>query len=133
MSRLQENAKVRELFTPSLSWDTRLIEEIFLPFEANIISQIPLRGIHKLDRQIWARSSNGMFSVQSAYQMLLEDLKAKESGTSSTTQRWKVFWRTYGQSKSPKKLKCSCGRLVPTSYQHAQNSLTEKLFPTIHV
>ena len=49
---LLENAKVKELFTPSLSWNTILIEEIFLPFEANLIAQIPLRGTQKPDRQV---------------------------------------------------------------------------------
>jgi hypothetical protein len=109
---------VIELFTPSLSWDMRLIEEIFLPFEANIISQIPLRGIHRPDRQIWAHSSNGMFSVQSAYKMLMEDLKAKESGTSSTTQRWKAFWKNLWSVKVPRKIKVfmwkACSNILPT-------------------
>ena len=74
-SLLLENAKVKELFTPSLSWNTVLIEEIFLSFEANLIAQIPLRGTQKPDRQVWGRTPNGTFSVQSAYQMLVEDLK----------------------------------------------------------
>ena len=118
MSRLQENAKVKELLTPSLSWNTKLIEEIFLPFEANLISQIPLRGTHKPDRQVWASTSNGMFSVQSAYQMLVEDLKIKELGTSTTSQRWKVFWKNLWLVKVPQKIKVfmwkACSNILPT-------------------
>uniref|UniRef100_A0A2N9EM79 Reverse transcriptase zinc-binding domain-containing protein n=1 Tax=Fagus sylvatica TaxID=28930 RepID=A0A2N9EM79_FAGSY len=118
MSQFQENAKVKELLTPSLSWNTNLIEEIFLPFEANLISQIPLRGTHKPDRQVWARTSNGMFSVQSAYQMLVEDLKIKESGTSTTSQRWKVFWKNLWSVKVPQKIKVfmwkACSNILPT-------------------
>ncbi|GMY19031.1 putative ribonuclease h protein [Fagus crenata] len=115
---LLENAKVKELFTPSLSWNIVLIEEIFLSFEANLIAQIPLRGTQKPDRQVWGRTPNGIFSVQSAYQMLVEDLKQVESRTSSTSQRWKVLWKKLWSVQVPQKIKVfmwkACSNIFPT-------------------
>jgi hypothetical protein len=38
---LQPTARVCELLSPSFSWNEELIEEIFLPFEAESIKNIP--------------------------------------------------------------------------------------------
>ena len=90
---LQPTARVCELLSPSFSWNEELIEEIFLPFEAESIKNIPLVGVNKPDRFIWAHTSNGIFSVQSAYHMLVEDSNNSSQGASSSSSRWSKFWK----------------------------------------
>lgn len=60
----------------------------------------------------------GECQVPSAYQMLLEDLKREESGTSTTSQRWKDFWKKLWSVKVPQKIKVfmwkACSNILPT-------------------
>jgi hypothetical protein len=115
---LQAGAKVCELLSPSFSWNTELIEEIFLPFEAESIKQIPLVGVNKLNRLIWAQSPNGCFSVQSAYHMLVEESrKGAQGASSSSTQRWSSFWNKLWSIQVPQKIRLfmwkTCSNILP--------------------
>uniref|UniRef100_A0A2N9GCH6 Reverse transcriptase domain-containing protein n=1 Tax=Fagus sylvatica TaxID=28930 RepID=A0A2N9GCH6_FAGSY len=87
---LQPTARVCELFSPSFSWNNELIEEIFLPFEADSIKKIPLVGVNKPNRLIWAQTPNGIFSVQSAYHMLVEESNNGFQGASSS-----LWWSSF--------------------------------------
>lgn len=49
------------------SWNLNLINSSFLPLEAEIIGGIPLRNWLLEDKKIWGATSNGLFTVRSAY------------------------------------------------------------------
>ncbi len=107
-----------ELLSPSLSCNTGLIEEIFLPFEAESIKQILLVGVNKPDRLIWAQSPNGCFSIQSTYHMLVEESrKGAQGASSSSTQRWNSFWNKLWSIQVPQKIRLfmwkTCSNILP--------------------
>ena len=49
-----------------------LIDQIFLPNEAELIKSIPLSIRDRDDAVVWSREQNGKFTVRSAYKMLKE-------------------------------------------------------------
>jgi hypothetical protein len=53
-----------------MEWKSELIEEIFMPSEAEIIKQIPLSYRRPQDILIWSGTKKGEFSVKSAYRLL---------------------------------------------------------------
>ena len=115
---LQAGAEVCELLSPSFSWNTELIEEIFLPFEAESIKQIPLVGVNKPDRLIWAQSLNGCFSIQSTFHMLVEESrKGAQGASSSSAQRWNSFWNKLWSIQVPQKIRLfmwkKCSNILP--------------------
>jgi hypothetical protein len=65
-SVLPDTAKVSNLFSHS-GWNINLVEEVFLPFEADFIKLIPLRGRDRQDKLVWSGTKTGAFSVQSGY------------------------------------------------------------------
>lgn len=72
-------ARVCELIDPTFgTWKTNLIKSIFLPHEVNDICSIALSLKLPEDRQVWAPTNNGKFSVRSATEWLLSSpLKAR--------------------------------------------------------
>lgn len=68
-----------ELIDPTFgTWKTNLIKSIFLPHEVNDICSIALSLKLPEDRQVWAPTNNGKFSVRSATEWLLSSpLKAR--------------------------------------------------------
>lgn len=48
-------------------WNSEVISLLFMPYEAEVIRSIPLSTHLPRDKLIWALSSNGLFSVRSAY------------------------------------------------------------------
>ena len=75
------------------TWKTEVLNVLFLPYEADLISRIPLSSRMPADRQIWALTSNGMFSVRSAYYGALQLYKAEPGGTCSDDSSNRRFWK----------------------------------------
>ena len=53
-------------------WNGDLLKQVFLPFEAECISGIPLSIRLPEDRQVWAETTNGLFSIRSAYKVVMD-------------------------------------------------------------
>ena len=70
-----------------------LLNIIFLPFEVEEIAGIPLSIRLPDDKQMWAETSNGLFSVRSAYKLALELENDKEAGSSSDGSHLRRFWK----------------------------------------
>ncbi|XP_042942689.1 uncharacterized protein LOC122276859 [Carya illinoinensis] len=54
------------------TWRTEVIDHIFLQTETEIIRQIPISYCNSLDKIVWRCTTNGIFSVKSAYHLQLE-------------------------------------------------------------
>uniref|UniRef100_A0A8R7TWE4 Reverse transcriptase zinc-binding domain-containing protein n=1 Tax=Triticum urartu TaxID=4572 RepID=A0A8R7TWE4_TRIUA len=93
--------KVSDLIDPTSStWDLQLIDQTFNKEDVEVIVQIPIREGAK-DTPAWHFDKKGIFSVKSAYQVVLEN-QAKNSahgGASSSSKNdqhritfWKKLW-----------------------------------------
>ena len=69
---IDKDATVDSLIDNDLMvWDVVKLRLGFLPRDMEIIQQIPLSRRRPKDRQIWMATRNGIFTVKSAYQLLL--------------------------------------------------------------
>ena len=51
------------------SWDVVKVKNIFLPHEAKVVLSIPISGRLPKDSVMWAWTTNGIFTVKSAYKV----------------------------------------------------------------
>lgn len=64
---LNESAKVSELIdTKKWEWKSKMVRQILCPMEVDLVLSIPLSLRLPSDKMVWAGTSNGKFSVQSA-------------------------------------------------------------------
>ena len=116
---------VKELVDPlTLTWDHDKLQRFFTPLDAEVISSIPLTTRRQDDFWAWHYEKTGVFSVKSAYRMLVqkkENLIAWLEHTPSTSdiraneKEWTAIW----QLKVPSKIKVFLWRLarhsIPTA------------------
>ena len=60
-----------------------MIDALFLPHEADTIKSIPLSTHLPPNKLIWAVTTNGLFSVRSAYRLAMEISQFDNAGSSS--------------------------------------------------
>lgn len=73
--------------------ETDLISDIFTKEESNVILNIPLSPLLPKDRLIWTGTSNGVFTVRSAYH-LGKELQDNLGGQSSARLKDNGAWKT---------------------------------------
>ena len=116
---------VHELIDPiTLSWDQQKLQEYFYPMDAEVISSIPLTTRRQEDFWAWHYERTGVFSVRSAYRLLilkkennttwLEE-KSGQSDVHANEKEWSAIW----QLKVPSKIRLFLWRLarhsIPTA------------------
>jgi hypothetical protein len=71
-------------------WNTALIHQLFLPFEAHQICQIPLLDPPTQDELLWPHTTDGSYSVKSGYHAAVEWEGNSQVGssTSNTNPTW---------------------------------------------
>jgi hypothetical protein len=70
---LGEDAHVADLIDEDTKfWNIQLLDAIFSLEEAKVIKGIPISPIQVKDHLIWRCTSNGIFSVRSAYHLNME-------------------------------------------------------------
>lgn len=85
--------------TEKKCWDLDLLNQTFIPFEAEAIAGIPL-SVRLLDvKQVWSETSNGFFIVRSAYKLALELEVNREKGSYFDDTMMRQFGGVCGQSK----------------------------------
>ncbi|CAN1772328.1 Putative ribonuclease H protein At1g65750 [Linum perenne] len=68
-----EGMRVSDLWIPgTYTWDTELLEELFTPRDVAAILRVLPAGDGGEDKKIWHFSNNGMYSVKSAYKLIME-------------------------------------------------------------
>lgn len=91
---------------------------MFLPHEAEIILGLPLSNSLPDDKLIWNPSSNGIFSIRSAYKLTMEVRDQPRDGSCSNDSDIKCFWRRIWRLHIPNKVKhfawIACKNILPT-------------------
>ena len=78
------DAKVSTLIdTETRAWKEEEVKHMFLPHEAKNILSIPQSTRLPQDSIIWSKNPSGVFSTQSAYQLLASDASANSPGSSN--------------------------------------------------
>jgi hypothetical protein len=108
---LETDACVSELIdTNTRCWNRNLIREIFSPFEAQQIFNIPLSWRLPNDNMIWHWERHGDYSVRSEHHMIKEvvTLNTPEASSSNNQEIWKAVWKI----KAPQNVKNFLWRLA---------------------
>ncbi|XP_024310402.1 uncharacterized protein LOC112268687 [Brachypodium distachyon] len=104
----------------SASWNRGKLEEFFLPMDVEIIQSIPICTRSADDFWAWNFEKTGVFSVRSAYRMLVSTKRRREvwlddrasiSNQSATERSWTAQWKV----RVPSKLRVFLWRLAHTS------------------
>lgn len=120
------SAKVAELLDRELGWwNVLLIDNLFLPFEAQRIKSIPICMTPQDDILIWSKSTSGMYMVKLGYH-LLYDLENKKGASGSSSENSKKIWLGVWNLKVPNKVKTfiwrACTNSLPTMKRKVVNS-----------
>lgn len=107
------------------SWDTDKVKKAFLPHEAKVILSMPISSRPLEDSVIWVWTTNGNFSVKSAYRVAQKWLKDQnhkaDKGSASDNTRLRALWRMVWNINFPNKIKqfmwSSCRNILPTKHQ----------------
>ena len=128
VSSLSPDAKVEELLDPTTRlWNRGLLNSIFLPWEADQISRIPLSPLFPPDLLYWSRNKSGLFSVRSAYHLAC-DLKTPSSrGESSRGAVMEKFWKQLWHLNLPRKIKLFLWRSCRNSLPIGQNLMKRNI------
>ena len=68
-----------------------MIDALFLLHEAKVIKSIPLSVHLPVDKQVWACSSNGVFTIRNAYWVVVEMSKARSCDSCSDDSQNRRF------------------------------------------
>ena len=89
---LPESAIVSALIDDTVGeWKHGLINAAFLPQDANKILSIPINKNRNRDRQVWAYTPKGSFTVNSAYKLALSLHSQNTTGSPSTSRDQSAF------------------------------------------
>ncbi|KAK3226139.1 hypothetical protein Dsin_006001 [Dipteronia sinensis] len=105
LPKMDVNATVDQLISPSGGWNTQLIRGNFNLEDTNLILQIPIvRGVRE-DNTLWHFNENGQYSVKSGYWLghRLANM-IEPSNISHRSSWWNTFWRKACQDWIPTKI-----------------------------
>ena len=77
------------------------------------------------DRQVWATTANGLFSVRSAYKMALEMVLGDALGTASDSNNLRKFWKYIWRVNVPHKVRHFTWRACK-DIQHTKENLVRR-------
>jgi hypothetical protein len=87
----------------SVTWSEGVIHEFFLPMDTSAILSIPLCTRRQNDFWAWSYEKKGLFSVRSAYRMMINTKINRENyfkGDHVTEAKgWSTLWKTVVPSK----------------------------------
>lgn len=86
-------------------WNLHLMHQLFLLFEVEEISSIPLNNLLPLDKLIWTETSNGLFTVRSAYKLAMEIYGNSGGASSSNNSNLRCFWKKLWRLPAPHKVR----------------------------
>ena len=81
------------------------VDALFLPHEVEVIKAIPISNNLPEDKQIWAWSTNGAFSIKNAYWVASQMSLAESTGSSSDGNQERSFRKRLWQINVPHKIR----------------------------
>jgi hypothetical protein len=94
---------VHDLILPILkSWNQGLITNLFYPFEAQQIQNIPIADTNYPDEFFWPKTKDGMYTVKYGYQAIQEWKRKEKDPPSSGIMEENTIWNTLWKQKIPK-------------------------------
>lgn len=110
--------KVADLIDHELHcWNSDLVNDIFLPFEAKVILAFPLSLVDTLGRLFWTKTKSGDYSVKSGDKLLRENDDFGVPGASDHTgnrEVWKQLWKLHVPNCIPSLLWRACCDFLPS-------------------
>ena len=97
-------------------WKTDMIRQLFLLVDVDAILGIPRSRNHTRDSIIWAYTSRGIFTVNSAYKLALSLSPQANPCTTSNGLDHTHFWCTIWGLSIPNKIKILLGKLAAMHY-----------------
>jgi hypothetical protein len=107
--RYQPPQLVNELIDNyNVAWDSQKLQTLFLPMDHELIMSIPLSTRGQDDFWAWHYDRSGVFSVRTAYRMLVEtrekrttwlDERACSSGATGEDKEWSALLKVQVPSK----------------------------------
>jgi ribonuclease HI len=118
--------RVKDLIIPEIKcWNRQLISDLFLHFEAEQITQIPITNLTRPDEFSWPMTKDGSYTVRSGYQAILDwkDMASSDANGSAHSQNpiWKKLWSL----KIPPKYTTLMWRILNNALP-VQKNLTKK-------
>ncbi|GAU35403.1 hypothetical protein TSUD_160540 [Trifolium subterraneum] len=102
--RSLNGSKVKELIDPATNqWKQSIINQAFLPFEAQQIGQIPLVNTKTQDELTWFDTKDGTYSVKSGYQAIMDWATLNNENSGSNTLAIDPTWNKLWKQKIPPK------------------------------
>ena len=119
ISILPQDARVESLIDGENGvWKNELVRQVFLPHETDTICGIVLSASQPADKQVWAPTTNGIFSARSAYKIAKEMGMRADTGTLSDGSRMRCFWKHLWRRNVPHKVRHlfwrACKDILPT-------------------
>ena len=106
---------VRDLYLPGTNlWNEELLDLKFYPWEPEAIKNIHVSQIEVVDALIWPHTSDGVYSVRSAYH-LLATTQHQDQPSSSNVEAGKGLWNGICKLKVPNKVRHFLWRAVRES------------------
>lgn len=102
---LSGDTMVADLIDSSTTrWKNEVIDSLFIDYEANLIKSIALSATLLPNKLVWAETSNGKFTVGSAYKLAVTLFKSRNHGTTSNGSLLRKFWKKIWSLPIPHKL-----------------------------
>ena len=87
------------------SWKINVLDALFFSYKADVIKGILISSRLPVDKLIWAKASNGKFSVKSAYGVAMRHSKSVDQGASSDQSHLRLFWKRIWDLPLPHKVR----------------------------
>lgn len=109
-------------------WNIPLIQEVFWPEEASRICSMAISPLGQSDRLVWQGTSNGVFSVRSAYHLAKTRFMQNQGETSAVSQTRRI-WNSIWQLQVPGPVKMFLWRVCTNSLPTCVNLHRRKIVP----
>jgi hypothetical protein len=78
-------------------WNRQLINNLFMPFEAEHILKIPITNLTRNDEFTWPKTIDGTYTVKSGYQAIKDwnsdSIGSSTSPTNNPNPTWQKLWK----------------------------------------